>query len=155
MFSYIMSPSTWGPSTWVFMHTLAAKIKDSNFPVIGSSLILLLIQISNNLPCPECAQHAKEFWSKVKTANIKNKTDLINLLFVFHNMVNKRKGIRPFIYGNLEYYNTKNVIDTYNIFARNFNTKGNMNLINESFHRSMMLSSLRTWLLTNIIYFDK
>ena len=92
-----MSPSAWGPSTWVFMHTLAAKIKDSNFPVIGSSLILLLIQISNNLPCPECAQHAKEFWSKVKTANIKNKTDLINLLFVFHNIVNKRKGIRPFI----------------------------------------------------------
>ena len=54
-----MSVSYWGPSTWVFMHTLAAKVKESDFPVIGSSLILVMIQISNNLPCPECAQHAK------------------------------------------------------------------------------------------------
>ena len=155
MFSYIMSPNTWGPSTWVFMHTLAAKVKENNFPVIGSSLILLLIQISNNLPCPECAQHAKEFWSKIKTANIKNKTDLINVLFVFHNTVNKTKNYPAFRYDNLGYYNTKNIIDTYNIFARNFNTKGNMSLINESFHRNMMLSSLRTWLITNVIHFDK
>ena len=149
-----MSPSTWGPSTWVFMHTLATKIKESDFPTIGPSLILLLIQISNNLPCPECAQHAKEFWSKVKTANITNKTDLINLLFVFHNIVNKRKSYTPFIYDNLKYYNNRNVIDTYNMFAKNFNTKGNMNLINESFHRNRMLSSLRTWLIAHRENFD-
>jgi len=150
-----MSPNTWGPSTWIFMHTLAAKVKESNFPTIGSSLILLLIQISNNLPCPECALHAKAFWSKVKTANIKSKSDLINILFVFHNMVNKRKGYPPFRYENMGYYNTKNVIDTYNMFARNFNTRGNMNLINESFHRNMMMSSLRTWLMANVKHFDK
>jgi hypothetical protein len=150
-----MSPNTWGPSTWIFMHTLAAKVKESNFPTIGSSLILLLIQISNNLPCPECAQHAKEFWSKVKTANIKSKSDLISILFVFHNMVNKRKRYPPFRYENMGYYNTKNVIDTYNMFARNFNTRGNINLINESFHRNMMMSSLRTWLMANVNHFDK
>ena len=155
MFSYIMSPSNWGPPTWIFMHSLAANLKEDSFSVIGPSLILLIIQISNNLPCPECAQHAKEFWSKVKTANIKNKTDLINLLFVFHNIVNKRKGYPPFKYDHLGYYNNKNIIDTYNIFAKNFNTKGNMSLINESFHRNRMLSSLRTWLMANVKYFDK
>ena len=145
-----MSLNNWGPSTWIFMHTLVAKVKETEFPVIGPSLILLLIQISNNLPCPDCAAHSKEFWSKVKTANIKTKTDLINLLFVFHNMVNKRKKYQPFRYENLNYYNTKNLIDTYNIFAKNFNTKGNMSLINESFHRSRMLSSLRSWLMTHV-----
>lgn len=150
-----MSPSSWGPSTWLFIHTLAAKIKETSFPLIGTSLILVLIQICNNLPCPECAQHAKHFWSKVKTANIKNKTDLINLLFVFHNMVNQRKQLRHFKHDNLKYYESKNVIDTYNLFSRNFNTHGNMNLINESFHRNMMLSSLRNWLMTNINHFNK
>ena len=154
MFSYIMSPSTWGPPTWLFMHTLAEKIKDASFPVIGSHLIVILIQICNNLPCPECALHAKDFWSKVKTANIKNKTDLINLLFVFHNMVNKRKQFPLFKYENLQYYKSKNVIDSYNLFSRNFNTKGNMNLINESFHRNMMISSLRSWLMSNLIHFN-
>jgi hypothetical protein len=149
-----MSPSYWGPSTWVFMHTLASKIKETSFPQIGPSLIVLLIQICNNLPCPECSQHAKQFWSKVKTGNIKTKDDLINLLFVFHNMVNKRKGLPPYKYENLEYYKTQNVVQTYNMFSRNFNTNGNMNLINESFRRNMMLSSLRVWLIGNLKHFD-
>jgi len=137
------------------MHTLASKIKETSFPLIGPNLIMILVKICNNLPCPECAQHAKMFWANVKTANIKTKTDLINLIFVFHNMVNKRKQLPMFKYDNIGYYNSKNVINTYNNFARNFNTKGNLNLINESFHRNMMLSSLRTWMLTNITYFEQ
>ena len=150
-----MSPSSWGPSTWIFMHTLAAKITESSFPLIGQNIISILIQISNNLPCPECAQHAKHFWSKVKIANITNKTDLINLLFVFHNMVNKRKHIKAFKYENLKYYENKNLIETYNTFSQNFNTRGNMSLINESFRRNMMLTSLRKWIMLNIIHFDR
>jgi hypothetical protein len=136
------------------MHTLAAKIKETSFPVIGPSLILVLIQICNNLPCPECAQHAKQFWSKVKTANIKTKDDLINLLFVFHNMVNKRKHSLQFKHENLPYYKTRNIVQTYNSFSRNFNTRGNMSLINDSFRRNMMLSSLRAWLMNNLNHFD-
>jgi len=149
-----MSPSQWGPPTWMFIHTLCAKVREESFPQIGNNLIFILIQICNNLPCPECAQHAKQFWAKVKTNNVKTKTDLINLMFVFHNMINKRKHLMPFRYQNLVYYNTKNVVQTFNVFARNFNTKGNMNLINESFHRGMMLTSLRKWLMTNLGNFD-
>ena len=149
-----MSPNTWGPPTWMFMHTLAEKIKDESFPTIGPQLINVLIQISNNLPCPECATHAKSFWSNVKVVNVKTKLDLCNLLYVFHNMVNKRKNLRAFKYDNLQYYKTKNVIDTFNKFARNFNTRGNMNLINESFHRNMMLSTLKKWLMNNLIHFN-
>jgi hypothetical protein len=149
-----MSPNTWGPPTWIFIHTLAEKIKDESFNVIGPSLILAIMQICYNLPCPECTQHAKEFWSNVKTANIKNKTDLINLLFVFHNAVNKRKKLIPFKYIDIQYYKSRNIIETYNSFSRNFNTKGNMNLINESFHRNMMLSSLRTWVMSNLTHFN-
>ena len=145
----------WGPSTWLFMHTLAAKLKESSFNVVGPHLIHVFIQICNNLPCPECSQHSKQFWSKVKTNNIKNKTDIINLLFVFHNIVNQRKNYKPFKYENLKYYETKNVIETYNTFSKNFNTRGNMNLINESFHRNMMLTSLKTWMMSNINHFDR
>lgn len=149
-----MSPSYWGPSTWMFIHTLAEKIKEDKFPLIGSSLIQVLIQICNNLPCPECAQHAKQFWTKVKTANIKTKAELINLLFVFHNIVNKRKNIQLFKHDNLNIYKPQNLIQTYNMFSRNFNTRGNMNLINDSFRREIMLKSLRKWLMINIVHFE-
>ena len=40
-----MSPSQWGPPTWIFLHTLVAKIKDEQFPVIGQQVIANIIQI--------------------------------------------------------------------------------------------------------------
>lgn len=149
-----MSPSHWGPPTWIFLHTLAEKIKEDQFSRIGIPLISIIMKICFNLPCPECAQHAREFWNKVKIPNIKTKQDLINLLFVFHNTVNKRKGLRPFNYVDLQYYKTRKIVETYNAFSKNFNTKGNMNLINESFHRNLMLISLRDWLIKNFHFFE-
>ena len=149
-----MKKEVWGNAVWLLFHTLAEKIKEeyrNELPVVVSHIT----QICNNLPCPECSEHAKQFWSKVKTSNINNKTDLINLLFVFHNMVNKRKQIKAFKYENLKYYEHKNLIETYNTFSQNFNTKGNMSLINESFRRNMMLTSLKKWIMANIIHFDK
>jgi hypothetical protein len=148
-----MSPNQWGPPTWIFMHTLAEKIKEESFPVLGQQLIVQLIQICSNLPCPDCASHAKMFWSKVKTANIKTKTDLKNLLFVFHNSVNKRKSYLPFKIESLAYYKSRNIIETFNNFARNFNTNGNMKLIADSFHRNRYLVILRTWLMNNLQHF--
>jgi hypothetical protein len=149
-----MSPSTWGPPTWIFMHTIAEKIKEESFPQIGQQLILILKQICNHLPCPECSLHAKSFWANVNVVNIKNKTDLINILYMFHNMVNKRKKTPAFNYDDLACYKEKKLVDTYNTFSRNFNTNGNMKLINESFHRNMMLTSLRSWLTGNLSHFN-
>lgn len=150
-----MSPNQWGPPTWIFMHTLAEKIKEESFPIIGKQMISNIISITYNLPCPDCSEHSKIFWSKVKIDNIKTKQDLINLLFVFHNGVNKRKKQYMFKYESLQYYKSKNMVETFNNFSRNFNTKGNMNLLTESFHRSRLLSYLRRWVIANIIHFDQ
>ena len=149
-----MTIEQWGPSTWIFMHTIAEKIKSESYPVVGKQVINFIILICRNLPCPDCATHAKEFWSKVIIQNINSKQDLINLLYVFHNSVNKRRKVPSFKYENLAYYKTRGVIETFNIFARNFTTRGNMKLLNESFHRNMMLSSLRSWLMNHIQHFE-
>lgn len=150
-----MSPSQWGPPTWIFIHTLAEKIKDDRFDVIGKQVILNIIEICKNLPCPECSDHAKQFWAKVNINKVTTKQDLINLLFVFHNSVNVRKHSRPFKHSDLKYYQTLNLIDTFNNFAKNFHTKGNMAQLTESFHRTRLLSSLKRWLMANIQHFDK
>jgi len=149
-----MSPSDWGPPTWIFMHTLVEKVKDTSFPLISQQLIKVLIQICNNLPCPDCTNHAKHFWSNVNSNNIKTKQDLINLMYVFHNSVNKRKNSKAFKYDDLEKYKRLQLISVYNNFTKKFNTNGNMNLINESFHRNLMLTSLRKWMMVNISHFD-
>jgi hypothetical protein len=138
----------------MFIHTLAEKVKDDEFPKIGQQIIANIQQICYNLPCPDCADHSRIFWSKVKVGNIQNKTDLVNLLYVFHNCINKRKKLGPFKYSNLAFYKTQSVVDTFNNFARNFNTKGNMKLLTESFHRGRLLTSLKGWLMANINAFD-
>lgn len=145
-----MSIKAWGQSTWIFMHTLAAKIKEEHFSAVGPNIISVIINICNHLPCPDCSQHAKEFWAKVDTSKIKTKTDLVNVLFVFHNSVNKRKQYPPFQYDHLSQYERNNLVETYNTFSKNFNTNGNMNLIAESFRRKMLLSQLRTWMMVNV-----
>ena len=150
-----MSPSQWGPPTWVFFHTLAAKIIPEQFPTIGPQVLRNIIAICGLLPCPECSIHAKQFWSKVNINKVNTKDDLINVLYVFHNSVNKRRKVPPFRYTDLQYYKTLNLIDTFNNFTRNFHTKGNMNLLTESFHRGRLLTSLKQWLMSNIQYFER
>jgi hypothetical protein len=149
-----MSPAQWGIPTWIFLHTLAQKVKEESFPIIKNELMGYILRICNSLPCPECATHAKEFWNNVKIGNIGKKIDLINVLYVFHNAVNKRRKALPFKYIDLQYYKSQNVIETFNNFAKNFNTKGNMRLITESFYRDRLLSTFKTWIMRNLGHFN-
>ena len=150
-----MSPSQWGPPTWIFLHVLAEQVKPESWPIIGQPLVSIIKnEICGHLPCPECSQHAKNFWSNVVVANLRSPTDLKNLLYVFHNKVNQRKGYRQFRYNDLQYYGSRGVIESFNAFAKVFNTHGNMNLINESFHRNMALSNIRKFLMSNIQHFN-
>ena len=61
---------------------------------------------------------------------------------------------KPFKYVDLQHYKSKKMIDTYNNFVRHFNTNGNMSLINEAFHRNIMLKSLHKWVIHNIQHFN-
>ena len=149
-----MGKSQWGPPIWNFFHTLAENVKEDHFQTIGPQLISQIIQICHNLPCPECTQHAKLFWSRTKLGTIKTKTDLKNVLFVFHNSVNQRTNKPQFKYDDLDIYKTRHVLRAFNFFYVNFNTNGNMTLLTESFHRRRLLTSLKKWLSINIIHFD-
>jgi hypothetical protein len=149
-----MSSSIWGPSTWNFFHTITEKIKDENYNIIKIPLISFLIQISHNLPCPICQEHSKNFWYKINTSNIHTKNDLKNVLFLFHNIVNKRKNKPLFNRNNLNEYSNNNLLKSYINFRNNFNTRGNMKLIHDTFYRNKILNNLNKWLLNNIKYFN-
>jgi len=150
-----MSPNEWGPPTWTLLHTLAAKIKEERYPIVGQQLFQFIVQICHNLPCPDCALHARQFLARINPNALTTKTSLKNVLYVFHNAVNKRKGKPLFSVDALDAaYQSKQVIPVFNEFARNYHTKGNMRLLSESFHRAQALKQFRHWLMHNLMSFD-
>jgi hypothetical protein len=148
-----MSPNTWGPPVWTLFHTLAEKITETGFQYIGIQLFSYIFRISSYLPCPECSSHASRFLGKVNQNRIKTKYDLKNILYVFHNVVNGRKGKPIYHTDNLNVYQKKNLNNVYKNFIQVYNTRGNMKLLAESFQRQRILSEFKTWLVSNSKFF--
>lgn len=149
-----MSPSQWGPPVWTLFHLFAEKVKDNNFNLIKNELMQIIIQICKHLPCPECAQHATQFWLKVNIYTINTKEDLKKVLFTFHNVVNKRKHKPYYNYDHLDKYKELQLTPCYIKFNKTFNTHGNMNLITDSFHRQRLLIQIKKWMFQNITSFN-
>jgi hypothetical protein len=146
-------PEVWGPPIWTFFHTLAEKVNEDEFPKIKVILFSYIKRICNFLPCPECSSHAYQFLARVNINSIKTKHDFKNMLYVFHNTVNKRKTKQLFNYANMNKYKYNNIGSTFNNFVSVYQTKGNLNLIAESFQRSLLIKDLKIWLINNHKYF--
>lgn len=146
-------PSKWGTSTWKFFHTLAEKL-DTNAPrEIVFSLFQLFVQICKYLPCPSCAEHAYKTLRGVKLYQCSTKEQLVNTMYLFHNMVNARRGVALFNYANMSQYKTQNISLVINEFIQKYQTKGNMQLIAESFQREIIVRSVIQWIRNNIQHF--
>jgi hypothetical protein len=146
-------PEVWGPPIWTFLHTLAEKVNEDEFPKIKLTLFSYIKRICNFLPCPECSSHAYQFLARVNINAIKTKNEFKNMLYIFHNTVNKRKRKQLFNYANINKYKNYNVGATFNNFISVYHTKGNMNLIAESFQRNLLVKDLKNWLINNHKYF--
>ena len=106
----------WGPTTWTFFHVLAEKMNEDFFIKNKNEVISIIINISSNLPCPLCSEHAKKVLGVNNTRLIKTKIDLINFLHFFHNTVNTRNKKELFKSEDLVKY--KNI--SLNIAFHNF-----------------------------------
>ena len=138
-------PEIWGPPIWRLFHTMAAQLNDEKLipETIGH-----IKSICRYLPCPDCSQHATDFWSRVKSP--RNKQEFIDVLYNFHNHVNFRKRKPPHKYELIMNYDKINLIHAFNDFIRVYNTKGNMNQIAESFQREMIVKRFKLFMVTNI-----
>ena len=150
-----MSPNQWGPPTWLLFHCMAEKINAEKFSEMKPMLILFIKRICANLPCPDCSLHATAFMSKVNFTYIKTKTDFIHLMYVFHNIVNRRKKKPLFNVGNLSIYSTVNLIDAFNGFISVFQTRNNMKLLADNFQRRIIIKEFKSWIFNNLNNFDK
>ena len=147
---------TWGRPTWTFLHILPEKINDANFGIIKDSIIRLIVTICNNLPCPTCSDHAKQYMNKVNFNAIKTRDDLRKMLYIFHNEVNNRKGYAEYPFDNVvSTYSRMNFREVSHEFMGRFQKRVYaVNLIAQEMHRQGQIKVIRQWILDNLKYFQ-
>ena len=146
----------WGEPTWFLFHTLSYKIKPEYFDLIKNALLNNIKLICINLPCPTCAEHATTFMNGVNFDAIQTKELLIDMLFTFHNIVNKRKNFPIFTKEQFEdKYSKSNTIRIIHNFVHFYKDESfNINMISANLHRKKIVELLKIWFNNNIQYFD-
>lgn len=147
----------WGPAVWYAMHTMSVKVKEESFQLIRAEILNMIKLICENLPCPDCAQHATEYIRTINFNNIKTKEDLKVMLFTFHNKVNQRKGYPLFEYDQLnELYNKANTVAVLQNFLLHFQDRKyrSIKLIATDLHRGLLCKDFNAWFSKNIQHFD-
>lgn len=146
----------WGKPTWYLLHTLSIKIKDEKFNQLKSDLLQYIYIICCNLPCPYCAQHAKQHLDSINFNSINTKSELIDILYSFHNQVNKNKGYDLFNHNDLipmyTKANTTNIINNF-IYYYSDNYRSPKLMAND-LSRKTSLKQFRQWISNNIYHFN-
>lgn len=144
----------WGEPTWLLFHTLAEKIKETEFTRLRQELLGFILKICNNLPCPTCAQHATQYMNSVNFNNIQTKEQLKLFLFAFHNSINKRKDYELFHVNGLSKYNDAVTLNIIRNFFYHFSKRTyNVRMAVDNMHRQKMLKEFQTWLENNAYSF--
>ena len=146
-----MKKKDWGNAVWLLFHTLAEKIK----PEHTEELIVIVSHITiicNNLPCPDCQQHASRVMAQVnKNAIAASKETLIDFLWKFHNDVNKRTKAAFYTKEALDKYKTANTINVFKNFIQIMSkTSNNEKTMLTGFHRNLYIKKFIEYINANI-----
>ena len=134
---------------------LLHKIKDQYFLQIKLDLCNNILRICSSLPCLMCQSHASDYINKINFDNIKTKSDLKNMLFNFHNIVNERKSYQKFTYEKLdEKYQQANLHGIINNFFINMSNSRNRELVSHNMYSDLLLTNFKVWLRENLKYFN-
>lgn len=106
----------WGPHIWNFLHCFCEKINETFFINNKNMIFVFLNNILFNLPCPICSNDSRMQFGKVNINIIKTKEDLKNLLFYYHNYVNKKLKKKEKGINILNVYKNYNIHKCYNNF---------------------------------------
>ena len=145
----------WGPTTWIFFHSLAERVNEDSFTKMYPILIKIIKDICGILPCPDCRAHSSSLLQSYRSYDsIITKDDFKNFIFHLHNYVNKHTGKRienKTILNNYKNYSfRKATADWYNHFTVNiFDVK----LIWENKERNKVRTEVLSILEKNIKHF--
>lgn len=90
-------PNIWGFHQWAMLHLMAYTYPDNPTSARQESMLKYVTGMCNNLPCPGCSWHCKEYIKKHKP-RVTSKEELTKYFVDFHNEVNVRLGKRRYSY---------------------------------------------------------
>ncbi len=138
----MVNKQTWGSLTWLLFHATAYKLKPEH-AYLAPLLFAHFREISSQLPCPDCAEHATQMWRSYPF-KVTDKEGLVRVLFRGHNLVNRRLG-KP----ELSRSQHDNVCESvvlfrlWNMYAKvMLRTDGTDLRLTDSFHRKRAINSL-------------
>jgi len=147
----MVSKKEWGNALWKFLHSLPGKINESNCPPeIIKAMFLYIKSICRVLPCPICSQHATEYLSRINENKCTTKKGLKDILYVFHNNVNKNNNTKLFAYENLKEYEKHNIIQVYNNMISKLIHVNNFASMSDNLTRKNLLLNFKKFLIPNI-----
>ena len=139
-------PEVWGPAVWTLFHTLIEKLNPDAYPYLVNSLFNMIVRICNFLPCPDCSRDASKFLAKINVKDYKTKSEFKNMLYLFHNYVNAKKRKQLYNYRYIDKYSKLHLYNVITNFIKKYNTKGNMNLLADSFQRTLVIKDFIKWI---------
>ena len=86
-----MNPKIWGPSAWIFLHSVTFNYPDNPTEEIKNKYKVFFESLQFVLPCEKCQNNYKKKLVKYELSPevLKNKKVLIEWLIDIHNEVNK------------------------------------------------------------------
>ena len=151
----ILPKMKWGKPVWTFFHVMSQKIKPEYFNLVIKDFLNFVLMICSALPCPICSAHASEYLRAINFNNIRSKEDLINLFFVFHNVVNQRKSYAVLQRDNIPSYENENTVVVLRNFIYAFEDKSrSMKLMADDLARSRISARFKFWINENLKYFE-
>jgi len=121
----MVSKNEWGNAIWDLFHTLIEKIKLEN-PSFIKEIFNYYKLICSIIPCPDCRYHSTKLLNQLNASKIINKITLQNLIFDFHNIINKKLKKRIYTKEILEIYKTKDLNQVLTTFFNNLRKKSSI-----------------------------
>lgn len=146
----------WGRPTWRFFHTIAHKIKPEHFKQVRKDMLDIIYSICCTLPCPVCAEHAKQYMNSINFNTIQTKDELKTMLFDFHNIVNARKNYAPFnrdeVDSTYSQFNTIAVAQEFMFYYKD--KQRSIKMVADDLMRSKIAVNIQNWFNNTIQYME-
>lgn len=143
----------WGISTWHLLHYIGENIDSDFYNKEKYNIVNMVKTICYNLPCPDCAEHAKYYLKNINVNTLDTLEKYRILFFNFHNLVNKNIDKEPFDFTNLKKYKTYKldaILNNFSIFyGKRYNVGLQLSLESNEMHRKNIVKKVLTWFKNN------